>query len=163
LASRHHIPPPVSPEPREAVFDEATPLQCLFCTSIFRKRQTPLDRTSEWQNATGNPNEGSIAELVRITEVTVEDERQRGRQLDTKSASLADFSGLILTVETALTRSVFGLEVVDAWHPTEIRPASITPLEPLLGATREHVAARELSAALAVTFAQSCAAPDRVK
>jgi hypothetical protein len=54
-----------------------------------------------------------IAELVRIAEGVVADERDRGRQLDTKSASLAGFSGLILTIDAALARSVLSLDLGD--------------------------------------------------
>jgi hypothetical protein len=94
--------------------DPPSRLQCLLCRQIFRNRQTPTDRTAEWEAATKPLNREGIAELVRLAESTVEDERQRGRQLDTKTASLAGFSGLILSIDTALARSIFGLELGSA-------------------------------------------------
>jgi hypothetical protein len=93
------------------VLDPPTRLQCLLCRAIFDRRSPPIDRTAEWADAEEPLNEEGIAELIRIAEATVDDERQRGRQLDTKSASLAGFSGLILSIDTALARSVFGLDL----------------------------------------------------
>lgn len=54
---------------------------------------------------------GGVAELLRIAETTVEDERARGRALDNKAASLVGFTGLILAAETALTKTLFGAEL----------------------------------------------------
>lgn len=97
--------------PSRSVLDPPSRLQCLLCREIFRKRHAPADRTADWTVATDPLRRDGIAELVRIAESTVEDERQRGRQLDTKTASLAGFSGLILSIDTALARSVFGVDL----------------------------------------------------
>lgn len=91
--------------------DPPTRLQCLLCRQIFRTRSGPRDRGGEWSEASGTLNEEGIAELVRIAEAVVADERDRGRQLDAKSATLAGFSGLILAIDTALSRSIFGVDL----------------------------------------------------
>ncbi len=93
--------------------DPPTRLQCLLCREIFRKRAELRDRREEWASAEGTLEDDGIAELVRIAEGVTADERDRGRQLDSKSASLAGFSGLILTIDVALARSVFGLDLGD--------------------------------------------------
>jgi hypothetical protein len=91
--------------------DPPTRLQCLLCRQIFNKRSGPRDRRDEWGQASGDLDEEGIAELVRIAESVVADERDRGRQLDAKSATLAGFSGLILAIDTALSRSIFGVDL----------------------------------------------------
>jgi hypothetical protein len=48
-----------------------------------------------------------VATLVKIAEDTVEDERTRGRALDTKSATLAGFTGVILSVNGGLAATLF--------------------------------------------------------
>lgn len=101
------------PPPHSVWLDPPTWLQCLLCRTIFNKRSRPRDRSDEWKEATGELNDDGIAELVRIAEGVVADERERGRQLDSKSASLAGFSGLILTIDIALARSVLTLDLGD--------------------------------------------------
>lgn len=100
----------VAPPDVVSTLDPPNPLQCLLCRAIFKERSGPRDRSDEWNDASKELNEDGIAELVRIAEGVVADERDRGRQLDTKSTSLAGFSGLILTIDTALARSVLNLE-----------------------------------------------------
>jgi hypothetical protein len=56
-------------------------------------------------------DEVGIAELVRLAEGACTDEWDRGRALDTKTASSAAFSGLVLTIDTALARSVFDINL----------------------------------------------------
>lgn len=48
------------------------------------------------------PNPRSVEVLQGAAEGLIEDERQRGRALDTKTAQLATFSGTILTLDVAL-------------------------------------------------------------
>src|SRR4051812_18147685 len=103
--------PPRASAATNVSLDPPTRLQCLLCRSIFKDRVGPRDHTDEWREATGKLSDDGIAELVRIGEAVVADERARGRQLDTKTASLAGFSGLILTIDTALATSVFKLDL----------------------------------------------------
>jgi hypothetical protein len=91
-----------------------TCLQCLLCRKLFAERKGPVDRTPDWAQATKPLDDHGIAELVRIAEGTVDDERLRGRQLDTKTASLGGFSGLILSIDTVLARSMFDLDLGSA-------------------------------------------------
>jgi hypothetical protein len=46
-------------------------------------------------------NAGAVEALLRLTEAALSDERERGKNLDTKTASLAAFSGAILTLNLA--------------------------------------------------------------
>lgn len=48
------------------------------------------------------PNAESVKVLREAAESLIEDERQRGRALDAKTAQLATFSGTILTLDVAL-------------------------------------------------------------
>ena len=48
------------------------------------------------------PNPQGVAVLQAAAESLIEDERQRGRALDAKTAQLATFSGTILTLDVAL-------------------------------------------------------------
>jgi hypothetical protein len=48
------------------------------------------------------PNPESVKVLQEAAESLIEDERQRGRALDAKTAQLATFSGTILTLDVAL-------------------------------------------------------------
>ena len=48
------------------------------------------------------PNPESVKVLREAAESLIEDERQRGRALDAKTAQLATFSGTILTLDVAL-------------------------------------------------------------
>lgn len=48
------------------------------------------------------PNPESVEVLQVAAESLIQDERQRGRALDVKTAQLATFSGTILTLDVAL-------------------------------------------------------------
>jgi hypothetical protein len=50
-----------------------------------------------------SPNPDGVAALLSIATDAVEDERERGRTLDTKCASLVGFTGLILSITGVLT------------------------------------------------------------
>ena len=98
-------------EQGSGLLDAPTRLQCLLCRAIFTTRAQPRDRAEEWAHARGQLDDDGIAELIRLSEAEVSDERNRGRQLDGKTASFAGFSGLVLTIDVALARSVFGLDL----------------------------------------------------
>jgi hypothetical protein len=70
--------------------------------------------TAAWEAPHPDPNEEGVAELLRIAEATVDDERERGRQLDGKASNLVAVSGLILTIETALAKTVFTTDLGSA-------------------------------------------------
>jgi hypothetical protein len=55
----------------------------------------------------GDPNASGIAALLAIASDAVADERDRGRALDGKTASLAGFSGIVLSVNGVLATPVF--------------------------------------------------------
>jgi hypothetical protein len=99
VATDHQIDPP-------------TWLQCQLCRKIFRSRGTPTDWSEAWGTEGNAPLDADgIAEMVRIAEAALDDERSRGRQLDGKTTTLAGFSGLILSINAALARSIFTVDL----------------------------------------------------
>lgn len=66
----------------------------------------PVRKAAAVAAATAADQDG-VAELLAIATDTVADERDRGRALDTKTASLAGFTGLILSVNGALAGLLF--------------------------------------------------------
>jgi hypothetical protein len=79
--------------------DQPTWLQRRLCSECFRV-ESPA---AEDHGGTGQPNATGVAELLAIASDTVEDERARGRELDTKCGTLVGFTGLILAVVGLLT------------------------------------------------------------
>jgi hypothetical protein len=59
------------------------------------------------ESAAGDPDPSGVSALLAIATDTVTDERERGRALDSKSASLAGFSGVILSVNGLLAGPAF--------------------------------------------------------
>jgi hypothetical protein len=74
-------------------------LQRTFCADCFKQKDETATPTQE---PAGQPNEEGVAVLLTIATETVADERDRGRALDAKAASLTGFTGLILSVNGAL-------------------------------------------------------------
>jgi hypothetical protein len=66
------------------------------------------------------PNEGGVEALLRIAEDTVEDERERGRSLDTKTGSLVGVSGLILSVNGAVAKPLFDADLASFETPIKV-------------------------------------------
>jgi hypothetical protein len=96
----------VQESPVMPVRNRSSWLQYLFCRKCFEERvgtAPVLDPSAE----ASEPNPEGIAALLAIATDTVADERERGRALDTKTASLAGFSGLILTVNGVLAGPLF--------------------------------------------------------
>lgn len=60
---------------------------------------------------TPRANEEGVAALLEIAEDTIEDERARGRGLDSKTGSLVGFSGLLLSVNAALAKPLFDTDL----------------------------------------------------
>ncbi len=87
------------PAPRPPARDEATWLQRLLCPECF-KVDSPAE---EDHGSAGEVNSDGVAALLAIATDTVEDERARGRELDTKCGTLVGFTGLILAVVGLLT------------------------------------------------------------
>jgi hypothetical protein len=57
------------------------------------------------------PNDGSVNELFQIVERLVDDERSRGQGLETKTSTLAGFTGAILALTATLGRDLLKLEL----------------------------------------------------
>jgi len=57
------------------------------------------------------PDSDGVAALLKIAEDTVEDERERGRALDTKTGSLVGFSDLILSLNGAVAKPLFDADL----------------------------------------------------
>jgi hypothetical protein len=101
-------------EKREAPGEDLDPPGWLFRVLGF-KPAPPIDEDAiarAWKAPDRpGPDVAGVAELLRIAEATVEDERARGRALDTKAATLVGFTGLILSAETALTKTLFSTDL----------------------------------------------------
>jgi hypothetical protein len=87
------------------VLDPPTFWQRLFCRDCFEGREPATD--DEADEAAGPADREGVAALLKIAAGTVEDERERGRALDTKTASLAGFTGVILSINGALAGTLF--------------------------------------------------------
>lgn len=61
-----------------------------------------------------------VEALLKISEDTIEDERERGRALDTKAASLVGFSGLILSLNGAVAKPLFDADLGSYETPVKI-------------------------------------------
>jgi hypothetical protein len=87
----------IEPPPRQDV--KLSWLQRTFCADCFKHK----DETSTTaQRPAAKADEDGVAALLAIATETVADERDRGRALDAKAASLTGFTGLILSVNGAL-------------------------------------------------------------
>jgi hypothetical protein len=57
------------------------------------------------------PREESVRQLFEIVQRLVEDERARGQSLDTKTSTLAGFTGTILALTVGLGREIFDIDL----------------------------------------------------
>lgn len=64
-----------------------------------------------WAASELEPDPEAVDELVRIAEATIADERERGRQLDAKAGQFVGFSGVIISLEAALAKTVFSADL----------------------------------------------------
>jgi len=96
-----------TPEALQTPEDGANWLQRLLCKKCFEKRaQAATSEPVLGANST-EPNPQGVAALLAIATDAVADERERGRALDNKTASLAGFTGLILSVNGLLAGPIF--------------------------------------------------------
>lgn len=61
----------------------------------------------------GPPDEGGVEALLEIATATVEDERERGRSLDAKAASVTAFVGVVLSLNATLGRPLLNAKLGD--------------------------------------------------
>jgi hypothetical protein len=99
-------------------------LQRTLCKDCFPASESDASADSAEDRAgstgvdvasTANPE--GVAELLAIATDAVADERERGRALDTKTASLAGFTGLILSVDGALAGPLFSRHLGSLGRP----------------------------------------------
>ncbi len=91
-------------------------LQRTLCKECFEPSPTPPAATEDGA-ADAEPNPEGVAALLAIATDAVEDERERGRQLDSKCASLAGFTGLILSITGVLTPALANSKLGAAGQP----------------------------------------------
>jgi hypothetical protein len=60
---------------------------------------------------TPRPDGEGVAALLEIAEDTIEDERARGLALDSKTGSLVGFGGLLLSVNAAVAKPLFDMDL----------------------------------------------------
>jgi hypothetical protein len=72
-------------------------IQRRLCGDCFKPSEAQTDEGH------GDPNPAAVATLLGMANDAVEDERERGRNLDTKCGTIVGFTGLILTVTAAIT------------------------------------------------------------
>jgi hypothetical protein len=93
---------PDPPQATPAARDRPSWVQRTLCKECFAAPPPAPPAGDPAPDAPAANPEG-VAALLAIATDAVEDERERGRALDTKCASLAGFTGLILSITAALT------------------------------------------------------------
>lgn len=95
--------------------DGPTRLQRLLCRDCFAPPVGSSDVTDgaaeRDDRPVGPPDEDGIAALLAIALDTLDDERDRGRMLDTKTASMMSFTGLVLSINVALAKPLFAQDL----------------------------------------------------
>jgi hypothetical protein len=87
-------------------------LLCKECFEIVPATEPPDERD------VSEPNPGGVAALLAIATDAVADERERGRALDNKCASLAGFTGLILALTGAFAPALLDNKLGEVGQPT---------------------------------------------
>jgi hypothetical protein len=95
--------------------DSPSWVQRLFCKECFQSSTTA---TTTDDDTGGQPNAEGVAALLAIATDAVADERERGRALDTKCASLAGFTGLILSLTGAFAPALLDSKLGKIGQPT---------------------------------------------
>jgi hypothetical protein len=110
----------MTPEAPEAVGtpeDGPNWLQLLLCKKCFEQRAEAADSEPSVEAHADEPNPQGVAALLAIATDAVADERERGRALDSKTASLAGFTGLILSVNGLLAGPIFKQKLGSVGRP----------------------------------------------
>jgi hypothetical protein len=105
--------------PAQTPESRPTRLQLLLCRKCFEQRAQSVT-TEPAEDADGTeakPDAKGVAALLAIATDAVEDERERGRALDSKTASLAGFTGLILSVNGLLAGPIFKQKLGSVGRP----------------------------------------------
>jgi uncharacterized membrane protein SirB2 len=107
------------PPPEALQTPESGPsrLQMLLCKKCFEKRGQALTTSADAVAPESRADPEGVAALVAIATDAVEDERERGRALDSKTASLAGFTGLILSVNGLLAGPIFKQKLGNVGRP----------------------------------------------
>jgi hypothetical protein len=92
-------------------------LQRTLCRDCFSESGTETADSSPEPEPARPADPAGVAALVQIATDAIADERDRGRALDEKSASLAGFSGVILSVDALLAGPVFKQQLGSVGHP----------------------------------------------
>jgi hypothetical protein len=92
-------------------------LQLLLCKKCFEKCAGSAVSDSIPDAQTPAPDPGGVAALLAIATDAVADERDRGRALDSKTVSLAGFTGLILSVNGLLAGPIFKQKLGSVGRP----------------------------------------------
>jgi uncharacterized protein YuzE len=104
----------IEPRDREATVAVRRPerkpfswLQSRLCPELEEAQRAQVARLSSVMSEATDAhdpdlNREGVAALVSIAEDAIDDERSRGRELDTKMASLVGFTGLILSINVTL-------------------------------------------------------------
>jgi hypothetical protein len=113
------VPNITTPPPEALQTPDSGPswLQMLLCKECFEKRGQALTASAETVAPESKADPEGVAALVAIATDAVEDERERGRALDSKTASLAGFTGLILSVNGLLAGPIFKQKLGDVGRP----------------------------------------------
>jgi hypothetical protein len=102
--------------------DQPSRLQRLLCKQCFEpiEEQKP-DGEDRGDNppvpSSAAPNKDGVTALLAIATEAMKDERERGQNLDTKCASLAGFTGLILSIDGALAGPLFSQKLGSIGQP----------------------------------------------
>jgi hypothetical protein len=96
-----------SPQYAVTELDKPSRLQLLLCRECFERRDRLREQAAASSEASdAEPDKEGVEALLELATDAVADERDRGRALDTKTASLAGFTGLVLSVNVTLGRPV---------------------------------------------------------
>jgi len=92
----------------------------VLCRECFERRDLLRQRAAavaDNEAAPSNTNKEGVEALLELATDAVADERERGRALDTKTASLAGFTGLVLSVNVTLGRPVLERDLGPVGEP----------------------------------------------
>lgn len=95
-----------------------TRLQRLLCKDCFAAAEASAPTPSTTPAITPEAsNPDGVAALLTIATDALKDERERGRSLDAKTATIAGFTGLILSLNGAIAKPLFDAELGSLGEP----------------------------------------------